>query len=382
MVLEIGRFQAEREALESERDDARAQLQSEQDQRLELEGRVSDLVAEVERLRAERASRAASSSPQPSLRQEESGELRRVHHEKQLAFMATIDSLRSELDQERARADAFERDRNSGQAGPEQDSSMQTARASYERKCREVRALEDETLQLREELNREKHKVVEMKKAANSRASQWKEQLEQITGELAQKQRLEEENQQLRVEQALLRKEYATMKREVERLRSEVSEARARRGGHFEELDILSNTMAGQLHKVEQELSDQAQRNAQLLELFLRHIQQPLSSVQRCCRQMTLQSGDAFELTGLRLLRDREVPPLSDVGVHDLKGNLVRIVNLVRYAAEVLEAFDGMQPQSQCSVDVPLASGRGATLPEDPESLSTTTSSWFRGVFT
>jgi len=137
------------------------------------------------------------------------------------------------------------------------------------------------------------------------------------------------------------------LRREVEQQRRELVGVRshARGGGVVkeEELDLLSRTMGGQLMVMEQELQTQAAQTAgaqQLLELFLRHSSPPLEVLRRCCRRLADELGRSATMQDLQ---EREVPPVNDVNVNDLKGNLVKIINLLRYTADVMEAHDQWQ---------------------------------------
>merc|ERR1719326_2230164 len=98
----------------------------------------------------------------------------------------------------------------------------------------EFENLEDENLQLREELNACKGKVVELKKAAAKRQSDWKKEMLTVSEELAAKESLEEEAAALRTERARLQEDLANAKKhsdkresaanaEIERLRAEMS---------------------------------------------------------------------------------------------------------------------------------------------------------------
>lgn len=395
MVLEIGRFQRERDALEAERDAAQKRLEQEEGKRQELDAQVAELQRQLAQLAL---SQAPAVPTKAALRSEDSAELVRVHHEKQLALMSTIDSLRTDLQRERERADAAEAERRAARAdlldatqrsvavgGSEREAAKQAAavKAELDKKSQAYRDLEEEAINLREALNQEKQKVLDLKKAAHSRASAWKEQLEEIKGEIEMKQQLEEENQVLKQEQARTKKELAVMRNEVDRLREQAQDARRKGGEKAEELDILSSTMAGQLMAVEQELNQQAQKNSHLFELFLRHLQEPLFVVQRCCRQIAMQFASSLD-DHLQELSLRDPPPVCEVNTQELKDSLVKVVNLMRYAADVLEAQEYADPHGQLS---PPREGHGGAGGQFGGSKPTSekdalgTSGWFRGVF-
>mmetsp|Transcript_37799 Transcript_37799/g.95833 ORF Transcript_37799/g.95833 Transcript_37799/m.95833 type:complete len:365 (-) Transcript_37799:93-1187(-) len=361
----IRQFQEERAAWEVERERLEEQCRQEEGRHEESARRLAELSSEVEHLRAAQGGVPQAASPvQSGPDQPETaaaavvviGELKRLHAEKQLALMATIDSLRHDLESEQARADARAAELDATRRG----GALGAGGDVLERRREEVRALEDETLRLREDLNSEKCKVVELKKAAHGRAAEWKQQLQAIIAELSVKERLEEENRHLR--------------REVEQQRRELVGVRshARGGGVVkeEELDLLSRTMGGQLMVMEQELQTQAAQTAgaqQLLELFLRHSSPPLEVLRRCCRRLADELGRSATMQDLQ---EREVPPVNDVNVNDLKGNLVKIINLLRYTADVMEAHDQWQRSKDGVLDGETNLDR------------TQVGSWLRGVFT
>lgn len=252
----------------------------------------------------------------------------------------------------------------------------------------EVRALEDEALMLREELNASKQKVVELKKAALQRGADWKEQLQRITEDVGSNQRVEEENAQLRLEHARLRRDLVQLqgqeeglRKEAEQLRREAAKARAagkdaqiEADSKVEEMTGLSTKVGDQLVAVEQELkqsvissSQSVQKSNQLFELFLRHSLQPLDTIRRCCRQLASELGPAPED---RELAVRPTPPVCEADVHDLKNNLVKLVNLLRYCADVLDAQD-LQRHAQ--------SGTSGGALEETRGFA---QSWFQGVLT
>jgi chromosome segregation ATPase len=247
-----------------------------------------------------------------------------------------------------------------------EDALMETKRV-VESKVREVESLEDETLRLREELNEEKQRVIKLKQAAQSRKVAWKEELQTLAEELGSKQRLEEEVIHLRRAHARSREEvsaYADREASsrsdadrlhqqlraqaatVEELNSELSSCRRGNapssktssgspGRNAEELEILTQVVGGQLVAVEQELTQQVQKNsqhAQLLDLFMMHAQRPLAAIRHACRQFAA-NGEA----GMDMWK-RQVPPMYEPSVQDLQGNLVKMVTLLRFAADVLEA--------------------------------------------
>merc|ERR1712113_1121999 len=92
---------------------------------------------------------------------------------------------------------------------------------------------EDEALFLREELNREKQKVLDIKKAAQKRKEDWKAELGKITEELLEKEKLEKEVIDLKLDWKRLQEKFgrvteteANVRRDRDRLQRELSEAR------------------------------------------------------------------------------------------------------------------------------------------------------------
>merc|ERR1711972_588448 len=89
---------------------------------------------------------------------------------------------------------------------------------------------------------------------------------------------------------------------------------------------------------VEQELTRQVQQTSQLLELFLQHTLGPLTVLRRTCRRIAA-SGDAGRDAWMK-----QAPPLHETDVSELKENLVKVVNILRFAADVLEAREHHNP--------------------------------------
>lgn len=420
----IRQFESERKAWEAqceELEKSRRQVEDEkahlESEKLEAEGRMARLAEEVELLR--RAAEA-SGGPVPTGAKQQSGlaqpsASQRLRHENQLALMSQLDDLRNDLQQAQDSSRSFEKRASEAEQSSEElraeidrlrrassndldctrdvasrsvilrkdpsgasskgptrapPDELLEARRGLEARALQVHRLEESTLRLREELNAEKQKVVDLKKAAHSRGAAWKEELEKIADELGAKQVLEEEVARLRheltrcreeldhgkerdgltrreeryrqLEQDLKKKyseEIAALVQKVEKLQREVEEAReakysARKvsSEKMEEMEILSNAVGSQLVAVEQELREQTAKSSQLLELFLQHSHGPLQTLRRSCRRIA-NSGEAGDEPSTR-----PVPPIFEPDVHNLQTNLVKIVNLLRFAADVLEA--------------------------------------------
>lgn len=232
----------------------------------------------------------------------------------------------------------------------------------------EVLSLEGETLKLREELNAEKEKVVELKRREANRRAEWKEELEKISAEVAQKHRLDEENTLLRATQSRLQEELAMatereaktrqvlqdranrLEREAEHLREQAQAEAKSRGamdGRAEELEIVTDTVGRQLVAVEQELTRQVHGTSRLLELFLQHSVNPVDTVRRSCKNIALRGEAGPDAASLK------TPPMFERNSNDLRTNLVKMVDVLRFAAEILERKEGLMRLESTGVDEP-----------------------------
>lgn len=245
----------------------------------------------------------------------------------------------------------------------------------------EALGLQEENTKLREELSQERNKVAELRRATQMRKAAWQEELDKISEELATKQRLEEEIAQLRLAQTRFREELGhaaerevSARREVDRLRRDLDEARLglpaktedKEGfGKVEEMEIISNTIGVQLVAVERELTRQVQQSSQLYERFLHHVYGPMASLRNTTKRMAA-SGEAGEAAWLA-----RPPPLLDPKSHDLKDNLVKIVNLLRFIADVMEARE-CQQEREASLY--------ARLEEGIEGSKDYAKSWFKAL--
>lgn len=248
-----------------------------------------------------------------------------------------------------------------------EDALLQTQRG-LQSKHSQVLSLEDENLKLREDLNAEKQKVVELKRKEATRRAEWKEEVEKISAELAQKHRLEEEIAMLRAGQSRLQEELtratereANTRQElqdrVNRLEREAQNAweqakaeAKNRGvvdGRAEELEIVTETVGRQLVAVEQELTRQVQGTSRLLELFLQHSANPIDTVRRSCKNMALRGEAGHDAQSLK------TPPMFERNSNDLRNNLVKMVDVLRFAAEVLERREGLVRQENVAGNEP-----------------------------
>lgn len=372
-MLAIRKFQVERKEWEAERSQMEEKQKKLESQKIEAEQALFKLAEEVDRLRSE------ESIAQPVVQHvlsEADEQLVRSHHDKHMALLAKIDELREDLEAEKTRSRHMERRAVDAEFSLRKTSDIDRSRSGVDGGLtHEVESLEDETLRLREELNEEKQRVITLKQAAQSRKAAWKEELQKLAEELGSKQKLEEEVIRLRRAHARSREEVsAYVDREatsrsdadrlhqqlraqaatVEELNSELSTCRRGNapssktssgspGRNAEELEIITQVVGGQLVAVEQELTQQVQKNSQhtqLLDLFMMHAQRPLAAIRHACRQFAA-NGEA----GMDMWK-RQVPPMYEPSVQDLQGNLVKMVTLLRFAADVLEARARHQQQS------------------------------------
>lgn len=389
-MQQIRAFEEERRNWEHERSRWEAREQSLADEKRQMESQLARLSEEMELLRAEAASPHRQGPVEPAAPV-------RAHHEKQLALMVTIDDLRRDLRDEQARSRTFEQKfselyktnrrlnaeldrikeggseggiplhqdldtsmsarsmsarsmsvrKTTGRAstattfsGPESDELSQTLR-SLENSRKEVISLEDETYRLREELNGEKQKVIELKRAGHTRAEAWQEQMQKIQDELAAKNLLEEEVAKCKQQLGILSNREESARREAARLQEELDGLNGgRKSARPEEIEKMSAVLGGQIIAVEQELQTQMKRSSQLglrLEHFLRHSYDPVAAIRRHCRKIAA-TGAAGKGSW-----SKSVPPLFEVDPRDLPGNLMKVLDLLRFAADVLEARDQQQ---------------------------------------
>jgi chromosome segregation ATPase len=383
-MLQIRKFAEERKAWESEREELEERSLKLTNEKDEAVQRLAKLTEEVERLRS-RGPGEEAACPDPALQ-------------------ARIDSLKSDLEQEESKSRDFEKRASEAElanqrltadldrlrestmrapfeldctreltGGAVRDSLMSerpttttigrptcdpsvdellATRRSLDAKTEELRTLEEESVKLRTELNGEKQKVIDLKAAAHNRGAAWKEELAKITDELASTQRLEEEVAKLRLERqsydnnlAVVQERETEARKEIEKMQAEIFQARQarKRAQHkftekAEEMEALSSTVGGQLVAVEEELTKQVQQTSHLLELFLQHTLSPLTILRRSCKRIAAQgpSGNDHPPTA---------PPLHNADVNDLQNNLVKMVNILRYASDILDARDQIQSQ-------------------------------------
>merc|ERR1712146_78101 len=148
--------------------------------------------------------------------------------------------------------------------------------------------LEDENLNLREQLNASKEKVIKLKQEASTRSAAWKAELQVISEELTAKQALEEEVHKLRKERANLQDQLADastvvsngnsvaegLQNELRSLREKLNEANQQRRLSEEKANDmvkLAQTATDQLMENEEEFQAKQAKTSRLLELFMQH---------------------------------------------------------------------------------------------------------------
>lgn len=289
------------------------------------------------------------------------------HHVQQLKLMETIDLLRTDLQSERERREQLERllptlAQGAGAAGAAGSgdrlgmtgiSQLDMTLAAAMRPmpaAEEFTNLEDENLKLREELNASKEKVIELKRAAAKRSSDWRSELQTITEELSTKHALDGEAVTLRQDRSRLQEELvqtrqllgqreSLAKAENERLKEELLrlQEKCREGvdhrTQAEDLDRLSQTMGQRVIELEQELSSKVGEQSRLLTLFLKHSEQPLETMRLHCKRLLASSSDG------------EVPYSFEPDPSDIQQSLVNIIDMLRWAQDVTEGYEDARQQ-------------------------------------
>lgn len=366
MVLVLRRFQEEREQWEEERRTLEENERQLREEKTALEDALARMAEEVEMARAEQ-----NEAPKVPAKMDDKAV--RTHHEKHLALLSQLDEYRSDLRQEQSRSRALEKRACAAEADvlawrascPERGalaldrdldldldltqrarSPGAAAAAAPEEHRREIASLQDESTRLREELHREKQRVMELKQAALQRKAAWREELITLTEEIEQKQRLEEEVVELRQSQARLREELragASMavgsghRSAARRMSAPIPPSAGHRQDSrsgLEEMQQLSRTVGVQLVAVEQELARQVKKTglyAQIVGNFLQEALEPLSVLRQVCRHIaaTGEAGDTIWMS--------QVPGLFEAG-EDASACLGKTVTFLRFAAAASEA--------------------------------------------
>jgi len=346
-------------------------------------GEVTELTAEVQRLRSSPGSSVSGADRSPS-----------ASSVAQDLVRATIDSLKSDLAEEKAKSRKLE-ERAAGlsaQLGSPNAAAdlLESTFTSSTQGTPKGMDLEKTCVRLQEELCRERQKVSDLKRAAQTRAATWKEELAKIQSELSAKECLEKEVVKLREEQTQLLEKLSQSRHggeheknpalptfgsglnlhmdappplgEAERLQAKLAQARLdaehRESQFADELKHLSGTFGRQLQSVEQELRRQVHQNATTQELFLKHLRGPIERVLQACQHLAA--------TGPLTLRTRRAPPaLED---QDLHSQLVKIVDIMRFAADVLEAYKSLERSDRAPLSMPQEQLHSSQL-ERPQDL-------------
>lgn len=396
-MREIRRFQEEREAWEARCNELETANEWLTREKTYSEEEIARLYQEVEELKNQPKDGGYPSGPsRPPI----DAQTAKTHHEQYLELMAQIDALRGDLQQEQLRCRAFERRATEAEVHVKKLSSelekkggssilgtmdrldvtmscrdvqraardlpledaLSVTQRGLESKHQEVLSLEDENLKLREDLNLEKQKNLELKRESQRRKAMWKEELEKIQEDLHDKHRLEERANEQRIELQHLEAEVARLKmlearlqqelgassdreqdakRVVEKLERELDQAcqakdqsQKTADSRVAEMQTLATAVSGQLVAVEQELTEKVRKNSHLFELFLHHARAPTSKIRQYARDMAAAGEAGWDL------RMKPAPPLFDPTVCELQDNLVKLVNILRFASEVLESSE------------------------------------------
>uniref|UniRef100_A0A7S1QL30 Uncharacterized protein n=1 Tax=Alexandrium catenella TaxID=2925 RepID=A0A7S1QL30_ALECA len=201
-----------------------------------------------------------------------------------------------------------------------------------EKKNHEILNLEEQNLVLREELNHEKQKVIELKRAANTQ----KEESQKVNGDMEMNQWLTEEVTLLRNSVSEMQEKLGQAVQREEFLKSELADARSQTNKatdiHNEEMGRLSVTVGDQLVQVERELAQRTKELSEATEPFLKHAYGLLVAARKAVQQIESASGRPA----------RQVPQLYDLRSRDLAGSFRSILKLLKYMVEVLAQHTGM----------------------------------------
>mmetsp|Transcript_25490 Transcript_25490/g.55815 ORF Transcript_25490/g.55815 Transcript_25490/m.55815 type:complete len:392 (-) Transcript_25490:64-1239(-) len=368
MLSQIRAFEAERQEWDEQRD---ALVK----ERVAAEKKAAELAEEVKQLRD--GGGGASVGQSAALSPVDLDKSLRAHHAQTVKLMATIDELRTVLQQEQSKSKLFEQsnaDLERRAVAAEREltrlkdaaadidvtatdfgsSSLDISLRAIPAGSSDAHSLEEENLKLREELNATKKKVIELKQVAQQRKLAWKGELANITQELDAKRRLEEEVLALRQQMNALsfssksaEETITRLRQQVEKLQEEILQAKSTEVVDVEEsvahkareMEIMNIKVSEQLVSVEQELTRKLRRSAELWEHFLLHIQEPLAAIRRWA-QTAAASGNAG-----RELWMKRAPPMYCADVRELKSNLGAIVEILRYCEDVLTAYQPHGPE-------------------------------------
>lgn len=163
-----------------------------------------------------------------------------------------------------------------------------------------VLQVEDENLKLREALNTEKQQVLNLKVAFQTRAQAWKHELGQLEVELSEKQALEER--------------CARSDAEIERVKAELRKAR-------------------RAEVPESEAGSALRTLRELLDLFVKHIQEPIRAVRAACDELVHTAG----LESTPRCPNVLGPVLPGAADSEYVERLMRVVEVLRFFAKARE---------------------------------------------
>eukprot|EP00747_Dinoflagellata_sp_TGD_P212598 gnl/TRDRNA2_/TRDRNA2_85682_c0_seq1.p1 gnl/TRDRNA2_/TRDRNA2_85682_c0~~gnl/TRDRNA2_/TRDRNA2_85682_c0_seq1.p1 ORF type:complete len:346 (-),score=95.66 gnl/TRDRNA2_/TRDRNA2_85682_c0_seq1:212-1249(-) len=231
-------------------------------------------------------------------------------------------------------------------------------------KLQDVLAVEDENLQLREALNAEKQKVIELKCAYDQRKQAWKAELQKIEGDLGQKFELEERNLKLQAELKIVREQYqqalerqSDLKLEVRKLQAQLQEASSLEPPHASAVkqsrssknmsssgssgyllgSAVQPVLGNSIQPVEPTPSNgqppKLEMERQMLFKFLTHAAEPLAMLRCACEEVCTANG-----TTKSMPPPLDPPPGIDEGERPLTSlnSLAKVLALLRFAAETL----------------------------------------------
>lgn len=227
-------------------------------------------------------------------------------------------------------------------------------RHHVEEKQHEVTSLEEQVLKLREDLNNEKQKVIDLKRNANTQV----EEFEKIAADVELTQWLQNEVTALRGDAARLRDDLNKANAREEDYRQNILDLKGeleKYSGSLRphEVDQLISNMSGHLFEVEQELSERTKELSDISDPFLRAALTEMMQMHAICEQLDAAKG-----------KRREPPRLFDPESRDVRMKLRTILEAMHYVVEVIDS----EVDSPCS-SPKSASGRPRRASVDLSSL-------------
>jgi chromosome segregation ATPase len=347
-MYQIRQFQEERRQWQQEKDELEATSTQLWNEKAQVEYERNQLAAEVEKLKKNGV--IAQNGPN----REKLPVDVQTHHKQQLALLSTIDALKNNLEQEKQRSKDMERrmsdvgnnprrrlsappqllkqDGSGGEPEPEAGGRSETAPTAAELRSEMLAnpryadwlvTLEEEALQIREELNTQKQRVLDLRRQEQQRRQAWKLELQKLEEELGATEELKQRNQQLACEVHQLREQIAIQtsgKDEHRQLRVDLAEAE-------EEVERLRAELCRRVAKEALPGADGPQASGRTLPevigLFLMHVREPLAALLVACHARAGASGKGPE-------------PLEASPNADQVKQLARVLDFLRYFAKVL----------------------------------------------